>query len=78
MEITKVVKPFIRRGANTFGNVVYVLYSLFIGRFWGRSQHISATSERRGGGKKFAVFQNPTFKYVFLFLKCLLDEFECM
>ncbi len=25
MEITKVVKPFIRRGANTFGNIVYVL-----------------------------------------------------
>ncbi len=24
MEITKVVKPFIRRGANTFGNIVYV------------------------------------------------------
>ncbi len=23
MEITKVVKPFIRRGANTFGNIVY-------------------------------------------------------
>ncbi len=26
MEITKVVKPFIRRGANTFGNIVYVFY----------------------------------------------------
>ncbi len=24
MEITKVVKPFIRRGANTFGNIVCV------------------------------------------------------
>ncbi len=24
MEITKVVKPFIRRGANTFGNIVYI------------------------------------------------------
>ncbi len=24
MEITKVVKPFIRRGANTFGNIVYM------------------------------------------------------
>ncbi len=24
MEITKVVKPFIRRGANTFGTVAYV------------------------------------------------------
>ncbi len=24
MEITKVVKPFIRRGANTFGNIVYL------------------------------------------------------
>ncbi len=23
MDITKVVKPFIRRGANTFGNIVY-------------------------------------------------------
>ncbi len=23
MEITKVVKPFSRRGANTFGNIVY-------------------------------------------------------
>ncbi len=23
MEITKVVKPFIRRGANTFGNIEY-------------------------------------------------------
>ncbi len=23
MEITKVVKPFIRRGANTFANIVY-------------------------------------------------------
>ncbi len=23
MEITKAVKPFIRRGANTFGNIVY-------------------------------------------------------
>ncbi len=23
MEITKVLKPFIRRGANTFGNIVY-------------------------------------------------------
>ncbi len=26
MEITKVVKPFIRRGANTFGNIVYIAY----------------------------------------------------
>ncbi len=26
MEITKVVKPFIRRGANTFGNIAYVFY----------------------------------------------------
>ncbi len=25
MEITKAVKPFIRRGANTFGNIVYVI-----------------------------------------------------
>ncbi len=25
MEITKVVKPHIRRGANTFGNVVYIM-----------------------------------------------------
>ncbi len=24
MEITKVIKPFIRRGANTFGNIVYL------------------------------------------------------
>ncbi len=24
MEITKVVKPFIRRGSNTFGNIAYV------------------------------------------------------
>ncbi len=24
MEITKVVKPFITRGANTFGNIVYL------------------------------------------------------
>ncbi len=24
MEITKVVKPCIRRGANTFGNIVYI------------------------------------------------------
>ncbi len=24
MEITKVLKPFIRRGANTFGNIVYM------------------------------------------------------
>ncbi len=24
MEITKVVKPFIRRGANTLGNIVYL------------------------------------------------------
>ncbi len=24
MEITKEVKPFIRRGANTFGNIVYI------------------------------------------------------
>ncbi len=24
MEMTKVVKPFIRRGANTFGNTVYM------------------------------------------------------
>ncbi len=24
MEITKVAKPFIRRGANTFGNIVYM------------------------------------------------------
>ncbi len=24
MEINKVVKPFIRRGANTFGNIVYI------------------------------------------------------
>ncbi len=28
MEITKVVKPFIRRGANTFGNIVYVDFIL--------------------------------------------------
>ncbi len=25
MEITKVLKPFIRRGANTFGNIVYCI-----------------------------------------------------
>ncbi len=25
MEITKVLKPCIRRGANTFGDIVYVL-----------------------------------------------------
>ncbi len=25
MEITKVVKPFIRRGANTFGHIVYLV-----------------------------------------------------
>ncbi len=34
MEITKVVKPFIRRGANTFGNIVYIYiiykYKLFM------------------------------------------------
>ncbi len=31
MEITKVVKPFIRRGANTFGNIVYdIILSIFI------------------------------------------------
>ncbi len=24
MEITKALKPFIRRGANTFGNIVYM------------------------------------------------------
>ncbi len=24
MDITKAVKPFIRRGANTFGNIVYI------------------------------------------------------
>ncbi len=24
MDITKVLKPFIRRGANTFGNIVYL------------------------------------------------------
>ncbi len=30
MEITKVVKPVIRRGANTFGNIVYVVIHLFI------------------------------------------------
>ncbi len=29
MEITKVVKPFIRRGANTFGNIVYVVARVF-------------------------------------------------
>ncbi len=26
MEITKLLKPFIRRGANTFGNIVYIYY----------------------------------------------------
>ncbi len=26
MEMTKAVKPVIRRGANTFGNIVYVFY----------------------------------------------------
>ncbi len=26
MEITKVVKPFIRRGANTFGNIVCISF----------------------------------------------------
>ncbi len=31
MDITKVVKPFIRRGANTFGNIVYVcVFCIFI------------------------------------------------
>ncbi len=30
MEITKVVKPFIRRGwPNTFGNIVYIMYINF-------------------------------------------------
>ncbi len=28
MEITKVVKPFIRRGANTFGNIVYISFAV--------------------------------------------------
>ncbi len=32
MEITKAVKPFIRRGANTFGNIVYMyVYILGVG-----------------------------------------------
>ncbi len=26
MEITKIVKLFIRRGANTFGNIVYTIF----------------------------------------------------
>ncbi len=30
MEITKVVKPFIRRGANTFGNIVLYKYLVFL------------------------------------------------
>ncbi len=31
MEITKAVKPVIRRGANTFGNIVYIyIFFLFI------------------------------------------------
>ncbi len=30
MEITKVVKTFIRRGANTFGNIVYLSLYLVI------------------------------------------------
>ncbi len=30
MEITKAVKPFIRRGANTFGNIVYMYVYIYI------------------------------------------------
>ncbi len=30
MEITKAVKPFIRRGANTFGNIVCVIQHLWL------------------------------------------------
>ncbi len=30
MEITKVVKPFIRRGANTFSNIVYIYQCYYI------------------------------------------------
>ncbi len=30
MEITKVVKPFINRGANTFGNIVCVYICVYI------------------------------------------------
>ncbi len=31
MEITKVLKPSIRRGANTFGNIVYIyIFTLYI------------------------------------------------
>ncbi len=29
MEITKVLKAFIRRGANTFGNIVYIIIISF-------------------------------------------------
>ncbi len=32
MDITKVVKPFIRRGANTFGNIVYIY--VYINVIW--------------------------------------------
>ncbi len=28
MEITKAVKPFIRRGANTCGNIVYIMFTV--------------------------------------------------
>ncbi len=30
MEITKVVKPFIRRGANTFGKIVYLGNNVYL------------------------------------------------
>ncbi len=34
MEITKVVKPVIRRGANTYGNIVYLfLFSIMLNRW---------------------------------------------
>ncbi len=45
MEITKVVKPVIRRGANTFGYIVYVMYIKFVTRIYRADQEKAAWFE---------------------------------
>ncbi len=47
MEITKVVKPFIRRGANTFGNIVY--FALKTSELSLKGEEFDADADGSGG-----------------------------
>ncbi len=45
----------VMKKAESVSTVLSLPYCLFLGRFWSQSHHLSATSEMRGRGLKFAA-----------------------